>query len=499
MEAGGIGEMLKAIGGGHRISKRAFEAAEPELRLRLLEVQRALHKAGIPVIVIIAGSEGSGRSAVVNRLNTWLDARGLRTWAFWDESDEEAERPRYWRFWRRMPAAGEMAIFFGSWYTHPILGYSFGGLSEAQFQAELVRISSHERMLTDAGTLIVKLWFHVPEKVQRERKELEASRQSRDATAFEKSYFANYERFEKAAGSALTATHSGTAPWHVIDAHNKRYRDHTAAQLLLAAFEQRLANVPVAPDEPADLSKPKVSSATLDKLDLGAKAKPDSYKRQITRLQHRLTKLAWQAREQQRSTVALFEGWDAAGKGGAIRRVTAALDARLYQEISIAAPTDEEAAHHYLWRFWRHLPRAGYFTIYDRSWYGRLLVERVEGFAQADEWRRAYAEINSFEAQLADHGICLLKFWLHISPEEQLARFREREVTAHKVHKITDEDWRNRERWHDYLQAMNDILQRTDTSQAPWVLVPANDKRHARIAVLKAFCKGLERSLEKPD
>jgi polyphosphate kinase 2 (PPK2 family) len=198
------------------------------------------------------------------------------------------------------------------------------------------------------------------------------------------------------------------------------------------------------------------------------------------------------------STILVFEGWDAAGKGGSIRRITAALDARDYQVIQIAAPTDEEAAHNYLWRFWRHLPRAGRVTIYDRSWYGRVLVERIEGFARTREWQRAYAEINDFEAQLVERGIVLLKFWLHITPDEQLRRFKEREQIAYKAWKLTDEDWRNRERWADYELAVNDWWSAPAPDQAPWTLIEANDKRHARVEVLRTLCERLETALAGP-
>ena len=197
------------------------------------------------------------------------------------------------------------------------------------------------------------------------------------------------------------------------------------------------------------------------------------------------------------STIALFEGWDAAGKGGAIRQVTAALDARDYRLIPIGAPTDEELAHHYLWRFMRHLSRAGRITIFDRSWYGRVLVERVEGLASPEEYMRAYPEINYFEEQLVDHGILLAKFWLHISKSEQLRRFRERERTPHKTWKITDEDWRNRQRWDDYELAVNEMVARTSTRRAPWVIVEANDKNFARIKVIRTLADRLARALRR--
>jgi polyphosphate kinase 2 (PPK2 family) len=195
------------------------------------------------------------------------------------------------------------------------------------------------------------------------------------------------------------------------------------------------------------------------------------------------------------STVALFEGWDAAGKGSAIRRVTAAVDPRLYRIVPVAAPTDEERAHHYFWRFWRHLPRAGRVTIFDRSWYGRVLVERVEGFAQPDEWKRAYLEINDFEEQLAGHGIVVAKFWIHISKKEQLRRFQERQTTQHKRYKITDEDWRNRKKWNAYKAAINDMVAHTSTEFAPWTLAAGNDKKFARIQILQTLCQNLQRAL----
>ena len=194
----------------------------------------------------------------------------------------------------------------------------------------------------------------------------------------------------------------------------------------------------------------------------------------------------------------MFEGPDAAGKGGAIRRVNEALDARNYQVHGIAAPTDEEKAQHYLWRFWRCLSRAGVITIFDRSWYGRVLVERVEGLATEDEWRRSYAEINEFEDQLIDHGIVLVKYWVHITKDEQFARFKLREKTPYKRWKLTDEDWRNRDRWDEYEQAVNDMVQYTSTSAAPWTLVEGNDKRFARVKVVKTFCDRLTAALGEP-
>jgi polyphosphate kinase 2 (PPK2 family) len=237
----------------------------------------------------------------------------------------------------------------------------------------------------------------------------------------------------------------------------------------------------------------------LDQVDLSRTHDPDSYKTELKALQKELNELSWEAYKRQRSAVLVFEGVDAGGKGGAIRRLTAGIDSRLYRTLPVAAPTDEEKAHHYLWRFWRHVPRAGRITVYDRSWYGRVLVERVEGFATEAEWRRAYAEINAFEQQLAESGVVLLKFWLHISKDEQYRRFKEREEVPYKQHKITDEDWRNRERWDDYKLAVNEMVVRTSTENAPWLLIAGNDKKHARLEVLRSVTARLGQALKEPD
>jgi AMP-polyphosphate phosphotransferase len=234
----------------------------------------------------------------------------------------------------------------------------------------------------------------------------------------------------------------------------------------------------------------------LDHVDLGEVLERKEYRAQIEHYQSELNRLAWDAFHARKPIVALFEGWDASGKGGTIRRLVRALDARLYRVVPIAAPTDEEAAHHYLWRFWRHLPRDGYWTLFDRSWYGRVLVERVEGFATQPEWARSYHEINDFEAQLVEHGVVVLKFWLHIDREEQLARFTARENTPYKQHKISKEDWRNRERWDDYRSAINEMVVRTSTEYAPWHLIPANDKRFARVEVLRLAVEALQEALK---
>jgi polyphosphate:AMP phosphotransferase len=491
--------MFEAAEPGHELSKEDFTRAELELRGKLLEVQRRVRIADFQTIVIVSGVEAAGKSEVVNRLHEWLDARGLSTAVFWDESDEERERPRAWRFWRSMPPRGTIGIFFGSWYTQPIIDRAFGRLDELELDAALERIEAFERMLADDGAVIVKLWFHLSKKAQRKRLEKVAAEQKRKLTPWEKKFSRRYAAFYEASEQAVRRTDAGHSPWHVIDAGNRYYRDLRAGGILLEALERRLAAAPKSATRKAKPAarRPGARKTLLAGVDLTASLSERKYDRRLAAEQARLNRLVWEARRRKTSALALFEGWDAAGKGGAIRRVTAALDARLFRVIPVAAPTDEERAQHYLWRFWRHVPRAGYLTIYDRSWYGRVLVERVEGFATPEDWGRAYQEINDFERELTDHGVALAKFWLHISAEEQLRRFEERQVVAHKLHKLTGEDWRNRQKWQAYEEAVDEMVARCSTVSAPWTLVPANDKRYARVRIVETIADSLERSLAK--
>jgi polyphosphate:AMP phosphotransferase len=313
-------------------------------------------------------------------------------------------------------------------------------------------------------------------------------------------HFKLYDKFIKVTERTIRHTDTGYAPWHLIEATNRRYRELTTGQILLDAIQQRLSRAQGA--KPAPSARPALTVTTasagptiLDQVDLKQRLTPTEYTQQLEKYQGRLTRLTWAAVEKRVSCVAIFEGWDAAGKGSAIRRVTQAIDPRLYRTVSIAAPTDEERARHYLWRFWRHLPRAGMTTLYDRSWYGRVLVERVEGFAREEEWLRAYWEINEFEEQLTAGGIVLNKFWLHISKDEQLRRFKERQKVSFKQYKITDEDWRNRKKWDAYTAAVNDMVAHTSTELGPWTLVAGNDKRFARVQILKTLCDRLEQAL----
>jgi AMP-polyphosphate phosphotransferase len=468
----------------HSVPKADYKREEPKLRAGLLDAQFELKKdARFAAVILIAGVQGAGRGETVNLLNEWMDPRHVATYAFGDPSEEERERPEQWRFWRVLAPKGRIGVLFGAWHTGPIMRRVRGETSDDEFAHEASEIARFEQMLADEGVLLLKYWFHVSAAQQKKR--LKKAHEKPEAP---------YRRFVKVSEAFLRRTSTGEAPWIVVPGGDRRYRALTFGKHLLAALRERLsAKAKRTPHAARTLPLPKPVDGlnVIRALKLEQPMSKSTYKEEVKRAQGKLNALSREPKFRSIAVVAVFEGNDAAGKGGAIRRVTSALDARLYRTISIAAPTEEEAARPYLWRFWRHIPRRGHLTLFDRSWYGRVLVERVEDFAAEPDWMRAYSEINDFEQSLVRHRIVVVKFWLAISKEEQLKRFREREKTPFKRFKITPEDWRNRKKWSEYESAVCDMVDRTSTRIAPWTLVEANNKYHARIKVLKTLCKAI--------
>jgi AMP-polyphosphate phosphotransferase len=485
---------------GHCVDKREYDREVAKLRAQLLDAQmHVVERAEFPVILLSSGADGAGKGDIVNILNAWMDPRHVQVHALGEPTDEERSRPPMWRFWRRLPPKGKTGVFLGSWYTAPIMDRVYGRAGGSEMTRTLAEIARFERMLADEGALIVKLWLHLSKKAQRKRF---AKLESNPATAWRVTAqdwkdHRRYDRFREVSERALRDTSTAEAPWTVIEATDARYRNLTVGRTLLEAMTKRLergkraAPVRAAPPPAAPID----SRDVIEELDLTRKLTDAKYDRKLPKLQARLHALAYDKRFRDHACVLVFEGNDAAGKGGAVRRVTQALDARLYDVVPIAAPTEEERAQPYLWRFWRHLPRRGRFAIFDRSWYGRVLVERVEGFAPEPDWMRAYREIVDFEESLVRSGIVVVKLWLAISPEEQLKRFHAREKTPFKRFKITADDWRNRKKWDAYQRAVCDMVDRTSTEPAPWHLVEANDKKWARVKVLETACEAIERVL----
>jgi len=487
--------MFEGVELGRKLSKADYEAELPRLREALLAMQARLQESDRSVVIVIAGAEGSGKGEVVNTLAEWMDTRGITVHGVGAPSLEESERPSFYRFWRRLPPRGQTAVFFGSWYTGPIVEKSFEKIDEHAMEDALRGIISFEQMLVDEKVVLVKFWLHVTKKVQAERFEkLESDPDTAwRVTPRDWDYHETYDAFVGTSSLALRRTNTAVAPWHLIDAANRRHRNVTVARELLAAVEQAL-DAPTTASPPEPLPKP-AEVNVLNQLDMTASLDRETYRTRLAEHQGKLARLARRLGGTGRSAVIVFEGADAAGKGGCIRRIVNVLDARFYRVIPISAPTDEEKARPYLWRFWRRLPRRGEVCVFDRSWYGRVLVERIENLCPSEAWRRAYHEINDFEEQLVDAGILVFKFWLAITPEEQLARFEEREATGYKRYKLTAEDWRNRDKWAAYEAAACDMFEQTSTEIAPWTPISSNDKLHARIRVLETLSSGLEAAL----
>lgn len=492
--------MFEAAEVGHKLDKSDYEREVPRLREALVNAQFDLHqRASFAVVVLLAGVGGGGRSETANLLNAWMDPRHLTTRAFGRRNDLERERPYAWRYWQALPPRGRIGILLGAWYHELLLMRTAGRIDDADMLRALQDIRQHEKMLGDEDVLLVKIWFHLPREEQRRRlRELMDDRRTRwRVSGGDLLQLKSYGRFREVSEQALRETSTGEAPWTVIEATDTRYRDCTVARLLLEAIRARLASPPRRPTRPAAVPEqlPGDKGKLLRELDLSRTIERREYQRQLAKQQERLALLTRRKKFARRSMVVVFEGVDAAGKGSSIRRVTEALDARQYTVVPVAAPTDEERLHPYLWRFWRRLPGHGQIAIFDRSWYGRVLVERVEELCAPADWMRAYREINHFEQQLLRNGTIVVKFWLQISKDEQLRRFKARETSPFKRFKLTPEDWRNRKKWAAYEAAAGDMIDRTSTEIAPWTIVEAEDKYFARVKILRTLVRTLAEAL----
>lgn len=483
------------------MSKRTYQTQATRARADLIQLQLRLKQAPFKVLLILAGPEGSGRGELLHTLAEWLDPRGVDTFSFNPPTEDERAHPDQWRLWRDLPAMGRIGLYAGSWYTETLREEARNKRARRHLLEEAERIRRFERLLADGGTLIIKVWLHLSRKAQGRRLRTLWSDPSTAWRVTEEDWQHHliYDRLAETAALIRRRTSRPGARWTTIEAEDERARDLAVARLLLRRFreqEARFARL-AAPRAPAKVSPLRPSGLRrLQALPLDQELSEHDYAALREKWLGRLSVAVRALLAAKRSVVFVFEGWDAAGKGGAIRRLTSAMDPRDYRVVPVAKPTAEEKHAHYLWRFWRDVPRDGRVTVFDRSWYGRVLVERIEGFCREQEWRRAYAEINDFERQLADHGVVVIKYWLHISHEEQLRRFRDREVTPHKRHKLNDEDWRNRRKRGAYEAAVGDMIALTDAAHAPWQLVPADDKRYARIEVLRTASRLAEAALE---
>ncbi len=484
------------------LDKETYDAKIEVLMQQLRSLQQTCWEKKLPAIIVLEGWAAAGKGALVKKMVGYMDPRGFAVHPIWPPSDAEMGYPFLWRFWQKLPARGRIGFFYHSWYTHVLEDRLFSRLSDAEVPTVIRQINAFERQMVDDGAAIAKFWIHLSKKELKHRlKKLEDdSLQAWRVRPEDWKQAKKYEEYTALAEEMVTQTGTGPAPWTLVEGDCQRWARVKVLTQMAASLTEALdrlptqsAPVPLPPQERLQSTEPDL----LAQVDLTQSLSPDEYKLELREAQTRFGKLQQSIDEEQVPVLVLFEGWDAAGKGGAIKRLTDVLDPRSYTVNAFAAPTDEEKAHQYLWRFWRRLPTAGKISICDRSWYGRVLVERVEGFAAEPEWRRAYQEINEFEEQLTSFGCVLVKFWLHISPDEQLKRFTERQNNSFKQYKLTDEDWRNRQKWNFYEVAVNQMIQRTSTPAAPWTPIAADNKYYARVKVIQTVTQAIRNQLKR--
>ncbi|MDY6785803.1 MAG: polyphosphate:AMP phosphotransferase [Cyanobacteriota bacterium] len=492
--------MLDSLNLEQTLDKTAYEEKVEDLMLQLRSLQQAYREKKLPAIIVLEGWAAAGKGALVKTMVNYMDPRGFVVHPIAAPTDSEKAYPFLWRFFSKLPPKGTIAIFYHSWYNRVLEDRLFKRLLPDDVPQAMAQINAFERQLSDEGAAIAKFFIHVGRKELKKRlkklaaDELTAWRVRPEDWQQEK----RYKKYSATIEEMLLQTSTGVAPWTLVEGNCSRWATvKVLSQLVVTlreALDRQALQVPT-PNLPPQTELLPTEPNFLARVDLELALPSDEYKQRLRAAQLQLLKLQRSIHEQSIPVILLFEGWDAGGKGGAIKRLTDSLDPRSYKVNTYSAPTDEEKRHHYLWRFWRTLPPAGTIGICDRSWYGRVLVERVEGLATDLQWRRAYREINEFEAQLCASGCVLVKFWLHISPDEQLRRFEARRDNPFKAYKLTEEDWRNREKWSLYEVAVNQAIARTHTPVAPWTVVPGNDKNYARVFVIETAIAAIEAQL----
>lgn len=503
--------MLETVDLSLKLEKEAYSAAMDDLEVRVAMLQRRARAAGVPVIVVFEGWDAAGKGTLINRLLLALDPRGFTVHPTNKPNEEERLRPFLWRFWSKTPDRGRIGIFDRSWYGRVLVERVDKIVGKREWTAAYDEIRSFERQLVEDGAVIVKFFLHITKKEQAKRfKKLRGSKSTAwKVTKDDLRRHKQYKKYGEAVEQALFETDTDDAPWTIVEAHDRRHATVRVFETVATAIERKVASAEAkakrlarkkktsarAKKAPARKPSRAKSSSVIDKLDLTQTLTREEYDKQKDKQQDRLRELEHEVFLKRLPVMIVYEGCDAAGKGGNIKRLTQGMDPRGYEVIPIAAPNDVEKGHHYLWRFWTQMPKAGHIAIFDRSWYGRVLVERVEGFCTEAEWKRSYREINEMEDHFASFGGVLVKFWLQIGKDEQLARFKDRENTASKLWKITDEDWRNRKKWDLYKAAVDEMLYRTSTAHAPWTVIEANSKWFARVKAMKTVVDRIEQAL----
>ena len=494
--------MLQDLDLTKTIDKKVYKETLRRMEKTLTHLQQQLRNAGLPVVIVFEGWSAAGKGTCISRVVNPLDPRFFDVRTTGNVTEDKKMRPFLWSYWTYMPPKGEIVVLDKSWHRLilPTVREEWE-LTVAETHGFYYDVNAFERQLTDDGYLIIKFFLHISKEEQHKRfKELEKN----PATAWRskphdwkqnENYDHNLRLFEK----MLRMTGTDQSPWHLIEAEDKRYATTKIMGIIIEELEKQIEKrtfqqyfePPVIITPPKAIQVPK----TLQSINPNEKIADTEYRELLKTYQERIRMLGNKMYAKRRSAIIVYEGWDAAGKGGNIKRLTSEVDPRCYTVVPIAAPRLQELARQYLWRFMVKMPKDGHMTIFDRSWYGRVLVERVEDLTPEHIWQRAYQEINEMEQHIVGHGTVLLKFWLHIDKDEQLRRFQSRQDDPLKQHKITDEDWRNREKWDEYELAVDEMLARTHSSQAPWIVVESNSKKHSRIKVLQSVTDALDAAM----
>lgn len=494
--------MLEKIDLSKKLAKIEYKALISELEIKLGELQRKAREQNIPIIILFEGWDAAGKGTLINRLILAMDPRGYNVHSTLPPTEEEKFRPFLWRFWIKIPERGRIAIFDRSWYGR-VLHERVDQIVDNNiwFQA-FNEINSFERQLVDDGYIVLKFFLHITKKEQKKRFEKLISNHSTHwrVTKEDSRHHKQYKKYFQAFEDMLAKTDTEFAPWTIVEAHDRRFATVKIFNSVINTIESKIQDIEtnkVKKNKPHQINSKleKLTSSILDKVDLSLSLTREDYLEALKKYQQKIRNIEHEVYVKRLPIIIIYQGWDAAGKGGNIKRLVQGMDPRGYEVIPISAPNEIELNHHYLWRFWMKIPKAGHIAIFDRSWYGRVLVERIEGFCSEDEWKRAYREINEMEEQLTNFGAIIFKFWIHIDRTEQLSRFKARESNPHKSWKIADEDWRNRKKWDQYKIAIDEILLRTSTGYAPWTIVEGNCKWHARIKVLRTVVDTVEKYL----
>lgn len=488
------------------LGKTEYKEKMAKLEPKLGKLQRECRKFGIPVMIAFEGYGASGKGVQISELIKALDPRGFEVYAVKNETEEEKMHPFMWRFWTKMPAKGRIAIYDSSWYRKVLID-RFDKKTKKEEIADAYRsICSFEEQLSADGMVIIKIFLAIDKKSQKKRFEKLMSSKETAWRVSEGDLKRNkkFEKYQEMNEEMLTRTDTEYAPWNVVEAVDRRFATAKIYAVVTQILTEKVEEARQKADsrrgtdasEAVDIKKDThFRESILGKADLSLTYSKEEYKERLEVLEKKMEKLHGELYRRRIPVVLGFEGWDAGGKGGAIKRLTEKMDPRGYVVHPTASPNDIEKAHHYLWRFWADMPKAGHVTIFDRTWYGRVMVERIEGFCSKREWQRAFKEINDMEKDLTDAGAVVLKFWMQIDKDEQARRFKARQENPEKQWKITDEDWRNREKWEQYEEAVNEMLIRTSTPNAPWVVVEGNCKYYARIKVLETVVRAIEERL----